>query len=605
MKATTVLFVAAAFLCLTSAVLGQQALDEAQVQGILDQLTSQPRNTWISAGTIRGTHYQEGGPRVTDAATIQSEIEAAVQACQERIAEAPLPDNVQENPQKLELEATPFNVRYELENQYTMTTSETIQYDGQRFHWEITVTGRSDSIPLDSELQGNYMVRHYEEHKLWNEHRIFAWDGQEYTTYSVSGGQAIVDAAGKLPRQVHGPLTAGLIPWGYAKFSAVNLAAADVSASEITLGGTTYVQMAISHTDGSSTELMLDPSKEYAVASATLTRSGGLAVTYTCSGYQSVSDRWVPTSVAIEREGLSAKSSVATLERWTDITVTSSTAPSPSSFAVSVAPDAMVEYMSPITASSIMYINSYEADTSALLTERLACEAARTIQPQNCATVALQHVASEFGKSVSPSALANLVGPDGGTSLYDLKQAARTLGLYGTVVQTDLETLKNLGSAKAILYLPGKDHFVVLDRIDDRSVWLIDLSGKKFYYRENVHLFPMAWPTGTALVVSDRPVSNRLVELPDAAAEDIRGGYWLCNTLYQEFGIQICTFEPWTYCYGSFIYYYERWVCGCVDVGTCPNSAMVLRQESPCYQDPIVDCIVTGVWTIYYVRACQ
>ena len=57
----------------------------------------------------------------------------------------------------------------------------------------------------------------------WNQRRIFAWDGQEYTTYSVSGGHADVDAAGKLQRAVTGPLTAGLIPWGYGRFSIANL----------------------------------------------------------------------------------------------------------------------------------------------------------------------------------------------------------------------------------------------------------------------------------------------------------------------------------------------------------------------------------------------
>ena len=178
----------------------------------------------------------------------------------------------------------------------------------------------------------------------------------------------------------------------------------------------------------------------------------------------------------------------------------------------------MVEYVSPAMASSSLYINSYEVDTDELLAQRLAYGTAEGPRPQNCATAALQHVASDFGKSVSAAALANLVGSDGGTSLYDLKQFAQSLGLYGRVVKTDLAGLENLGTAMAILHIPGKNHFVVLDRVDDQFVWLVDLSNRKFYYRQSVHFFPLEWTEGTALLLSDRPISGQFAEIPDTSS---------------------------------------------------------------------------------------
>ncbi|MEN6576946.1 MAG: cysteine peptidase family C39 domain-containing protein [Phycisphaerales bacterium] len=603
MRSAIVLFLVAMSLCLTPAAFGQRALDQTEIQGVIKQLTSLPRDTWISAGTIQATHYEEGGPKTTDPAVIQAEIEKAVHACQQSINASPLPDTVAENPQKLELEATEFNVRYDLENKYTMTSNEIVKYDGQRFLWEMTVTSRSDSMAMDSDLAGNYMVRHYAEHAAWNQHRIAAWDGQEYTTYFASGGQATVDATGTKPHVVNGPLKAGLIPWGNGKFSAANLSAAEVSAEETSLDKTTCIQMTISHTDGSTTEVVLDPSKDYAVTSATFTASG-IVVTYTCSDYQSVAGRWIPATVVIERKVDSIKNRMPTIELWTNIKVVSTSTPSLSSFEVPLALDATVEYASPATTSPVSYLHSYEVDTEKLLAERLAYGAAEGRLPQNCATIALQHVASGFGKSVSSAALASLVGTNGRTSLHDLKQSARKLGLYASVATADLATLRTLGTTKAILHLPAKNHFVVLDRVDDQFVWLVDLSSKNFYYRVNVHLFPMDWSAGTALLISDQPLARQLPELSDVAAKEIAAGWWTCNTLYQEWHFTGCESEWYVYCEGYLTYYYERWVCGWVESGTCPTSVKVRYEESPCVLDPVVWCQITGMWTAYVMRAC-
>jgi hypothetical protein len=603
MRTASILFLVTTSLCLTPVAFGQRILSDTEVQGILDQLLSAPRSGWISAGTIQGTHYEENGPETTDSAVVNAKIaQALLEYHQENDAKT-WPGVLAEDPRKLELDAIPFNVEYELTNRYTMTTDEIVKCDGQRFHWEVTVMDRSDSVALPSDLKttDNYMARHYRMHEDWNQHRIFAYDGSEYTIYAASSAQATVDAANNLPAEVHGPLTAGLIPWGNGRFSGSSLSHAKVSAQEIDQDGALCIQMAIAYEDGVQTELLLwDSSKEYAVKAATFTTRRGQVVTYECSDYREYSGQWVPTTVAIKRENASP-----TKETWTDIRVLSTAAPSLSSFKVALALDATVQYLSPVTTSPLIYINSCEVDTDKLLLERLDAAAAGRVRPQNCATLALQHVASEFGKSLSAAAMTDLVGENRRTTLYDLKRAARNLGLYAGVVKTDLAGLKTLGTAKAILHLPGKSHLVVLDRVDDRYVWLIDLSNDRFYYRESVHQFATIWPVGTAMLVSNHPLAVGQPELPDVAAKEIAGGYWDCNILYQEMEFVWCDFIPQELCDGAFQYYHERYICSLLEGGTCVAGAYVQYQETPCIPDPIVDCTVTGMWRFYYMRACR
>lgn len=596
MRTATILSIAIASLCLAPAAFAQRALSSTEIQDLLKQLTDRPRKTWISAGTIQGTHREYGAAKVTSTAIVSSEIDKAIREYEQNAGKTTLSAEME----KMKLDAIPLNVRYEMSNEYAMTCREVVKYDGERFYWDLTLVSRSDSIPLDPALQGNWMVNHFKEHEVWNRHRIFAWDGQKYTTYFVDGGQATVDAASKLPRPVNGPLTAGLIPWGHAKFSAASLAGAKVSAQET---GTT-IKMTIGHADGTSTQVALDRSRAYAVTTATLTGANDFSVTYTCSGYQSIGGNWVPSTVTIERKNCGEKNKAATSEQWTDIKVTSTSAPSLGSFNVPVALDATIEYLSPVSDSPAVYTNSYEVNMEELLAERLAYAAGTGSRVQNCATAALSHVAAEFGKSIPSNVLARLVGPDGRTGINNMKQLAQSLGLYCRVVKADVETLKNLGRTKAILHIASKNHFAVLDRVDDMNVWLIDPSSKKFYYSQSVHFLPMDWTAGTTLLVSDRPIQAQVPELPAAASAQITGGYWTCNTLYQEEDWLGCTYLS-GFCMGTCTYWPERWVCGTVPSGSCPWGTMLQRQEIACVPDPIYECTVGGSWYAWYMRACM
>jgi len=574
-------------------------LDKAKTQDILKQLTSQSYTTWVSAGTIEATHQEYGSPKVTDSAAVKSEIDKAIQQYQEN----PNKRELTAESQKMALDAIPFNVEYKLANEYSMTSRHTVKYDGKRFYWEINVSSRSDSVKPDATLAANDMTDEFD--MASNQRRIFAWDGQKYTTYAASGGQAIVDAAGKLGTPtVTGPLTAGLIPWGTGKFTYEGLSTASVTAAAATSAKISpLVQMSIAHDDGTTSDLVLDSSKAYAVTSATLTSPSGMVVTYTLSGHKLIGGRWVPSSVAIKRENVPLNSRVPTSEQWT-FTSISATTPSLSSFNVAVGLDDTVEYFAPVMTSSAIYTNSYETDTDELLAERLAYGVSEGSRTQNCATASMRHVATGFGKPVSNAALRNLVGADGKTSLYDLKQFALSLGLYSRVVKTDLSGLENLGTAKAILHIPGKDHFVVVDHMDSQYIWLIDLSNKSFYYRQSVHFFPLEWTEDMALLVSDRPISGQFPEIPDAAAKELKGGAYDCNVLAQQQDETPCEYISGL-CQGTYAYYYERWKCGSAATGTCTYKLLIGEQESPCVPDPLYACQINGEWVFLDMRACK
>jgi len=583
-----------AVLCLCPTAWGQRTLSSAEIQQILQQVTSRSRQTWLPAGTIQAIHQEYSAPRTTDPTTIRNEIDKAVREYQNN------PNKLEKTPalQKMKLDAIPFNVRYKLSNESHMSSRVTAKYDNGRFYWEINVDSRSDTVKPDASLAGNSMTRQFD--LAGNQRRIAAWDGQEYTAYSASGGQAVVDAAGKLPRAVTGPLTAGLIPWGNGRYSYASLTAAQISAKQ-NAGGT--IDMSVAQGDGTSMDLTLDPAKAYAVTKATLTHAGGQTATYTCSGYKQVGSNWVPGTVTVERHN-SQGDRLPTSEQWTFTSISAAT-PAPGSFNVALKANDVVEYSSPLTASSAVYIHSDAVDTRGLLAQRLAYAAGKNPQRQNCATAVMQQVASELGKSVPDSALARLVGTDGRTSMYDMKRFAESLGLYCRAVKTDLATLQSLNGVKAILHIPGRNHFVVLSEVDDRDVWLIDLSSKKFYYRQSVDFFPMEWPEGIALLLSDRPIPNQSGQLSDAVLATVTGGAgWTCTELIQDEAVFYC--DGWvTGCDGAVSVYYERWGCESAQSGSCYNHSMVSAQDSPCIWDPYYDCTITGEWYYSYCYACQ
>ncbi|MFA5252842.1 MAG: cysteine peptidase family C39 domain-containing protein, partial [Phycisphaerae bacterium] len=226
----------------------------------------------------------------------------------------------------------------------------------------------------------------------------------------------------------------------------------------------------------------------------------------------------------------------------------------------------------------------------------------------NCATAALKYVASQLGKNITDQQLARLVnGPDKTTSFYEMKQFAQGMGLYCRAVKTDVQTLKSLHGCKAILYIPGRKHFVALDTIDAKYVWTIDLAGNQFYCRTEINSFPEDWTGGTALLISNTEdaFKGKFVEIGESELSNIIGasGYQ-CNLLKQEWYLINC--PEVSGCGGECREFFTRLGCGVATSGNCSQSPKPRYRKSPCGEVPGEpgNCTATYEWTYYYMQAC-
>ncbi len=582
-----------------SVAFADRTLERAEILQIFQQLTSQPRKTWIPAGTIRATHEEYRAPKTTDPNDINSRITEKIAEYQNNPQKRELTGDLQ----KMKLDAIPFNVRRELSNEYLMSSSVIVKFDGERFYWEINADSRTDSVEPGKDLADNFMTRQFD--LGWNARRIFAWDGEKYTTYFLPGNQAIVDTTGRTPHTVNGPLTAGVVPWGYGYYSYDNLVSLISAAAEKQADDRTQLHLTLNNPDGSQMFFVMDPQKNYAVITCSIS-SGDFVISKQYSNYRSVSGSWVPAAILLERYEAGSNRLLAR-DLW-NITGIDAAVPAGCDFDVSYEADAQIEHFSFGKNKPEVYRYSQAVNTELLLAERLAYVAAEGTQPQNCATAAVKYVASQLGKDVSDQQLAQLVNEsDGRTSLYQMKQFAQGLGLYCRAVKTNVETLKGLNGCKAILHIPGKEHFVVLDSVDDKYVWAIDLAGNKFYYRTNIDFFGMDWTEGTALLVSNQAITGEFTEIDNDRLQTIIGaaGY-SCTRLLQEYHVVYCDNPVEGVCEGYYQEYYTRYGCVPAASGSCSSSSKIRYKESPCIVDPYdpLACTVTGEWTCYYMRAC-
>jgi hypothetical protein len=588
-------------LCVSGTAFADRSLGKTEILQIFQKLTSRPRKTWISAGTITATHEEYRAPKTMDANVINSQINKEIQ----QYLSDPNKMELTQELQKMRHDAIPFNTQYKLSNEYTMSSSVVVKLDGDRFYWEINVDSRTDSVKPGKDLAGNFMTKQF--NLDWNTKRIFVWDGEKYTTYFLPGNHAIIDATGRTPHVVNGPLTAGIIPWGYGYYTYENLSAMDSSAVEKYVDGQTQIYLTLNNPDGSQIVFVMDPQKDYAVISCLITGHRDVIISKYYSDYQSIAGNWVPSVILLEQYEAQSNKLLAR-DLW-DITGIDVNAPKSQDFVVNYEADALIEYFSSLSSEPQMHRYSKTINTDQLLAERLAYSAAEGSQPQNCATAALKYIISQLGKDVTDRQLAQLVNePDRTTSLYQMKQFAQGIGLYCQAIKTDIQTLKGLSGCEVILHIPGKKHFIALDAIDDKCVWTIDLASNKFYYRTDVDFFGMDWTDGTALLISNYPIKiqGNFSKIEDAQLGSIVGAQgYSCTELLQEYNVVYCSYVGGL-CGGVYQVYFTRYGCEPADTGSCSSTKMVRYQESPCIVDPDdpLACTVTGEWTCYYMRAC-
>ncbi|MGB8225746.1 MAG: cysteine peptidase family C39 domain-containing protein [Sedimentisphaerales bacterium] len=574
-----------------------RALEREEILQIFQHLTSQPKKTWIPVGIIKAVHEEYRAPKTTDTNEINNQINKEITEYQKNSNKRELTEDTQ----KMKLDAIPFNVRHKLSNEYTMNSSVIVKFDGERFYWEINVDSRTDSVKPDKNLAENFMTDQFDLN--WNARRVFAWDGEKYTTYFLTGNHAIVDSTGNTPHVVNGPLTAGLIPWGYGYYTYENLSVVESSAIEKQIDGQIQIQLTLNNSDGSQMLFVLDPKKNYAVLSCLINKQGNLVASRQYSNYRLISSNWTPADILIEQYKTGSNRLLAR-DLW-HITSVDTNVPQHCEFDVNYNADALIEHSVFNSRRPEMYRYSQTTDTTLLLAERLAYVANEGVQMQNCATAALKYVASKLGKNIPDQQLTELVNePNQDTSLSQMKQFAQSVGLFCCAVKTDIKTLKSLKSCKAILYIPGKKHFVVLESIDDKYVWTVDISSSNFYYHTDINFFDMDWTDGIALLVSNNPIADKFTEINDSKLQTIFGIGYSCTRLLQDYYVVYCDYIAGM-CGGWYEEHYTRYGCQS-GTGSCPTSTMIRYKESPCVIDPYdpLACDVTGEWTCYYMRAC-
>lgn len=539
---------------------GQRTLDRAEVLDLFRVLTDEPRDTWIASGVIHARHLE-------------------YRAAADQILESDV----------------------------------TIRYDGDRFYWEVNIdsdnggpaSGRGPS-------RGGVDVS-------WNRNRLFVWDGQKYTLYFKPGNQAIVyEDTSRVPIVVNGPLTAGLIPWGYGTFTYEALSGAQVSAIETQRDGRTVTELTVSGLAGTAVlqmTFLLDREKDYAVLASTVRNEGRSIVVGTCDGYRLVGGRWVPATVEVERydDGRTPAQRLS-FDRW-DLTSVSTQITEAAPFEAGLAPDARVEEYTKLSEKPLAYYRRPQADTEALRRMRLEIIAAGKTSSVNCAAVTTRYVLSRAGKEMTQQEAASLAPKDGtGASLHAIKAVLAGAGLNCRAVRTNIDALRKVKDCLVILHLPARKHFIVLDHIDDRRVWLIDLDHNRFYYPRDIDSFSLDWPDGTALLVSQQSpgAAEGLDVIPETELKQMVGadsfGTYSCSQLIQDYHVVYCSPGIGVPCEGRYQVYEPRYACE-LDAagGSCDGQALIGSMYMDCIENPFSpgDCTTTGDWIVRYMHACR
>ena len=596
----TLILIAVFVICSTA--LADRQLERAEILDILTAMTQTPTKSWITSGSIEAAHEEYRAPQTTDANEIDLRIAEEVQAYKDN----PNKIRLTETLQVMKAEAIPFNVRYELSNEYTMRSTVVVRVAGDKFYWQTNVDSQTDSVKKPVELKDNYLTDEFDLN--CNEERIFAWDGQKYTTYFKPVNHAIVTDT---PSGVNGPLTAGVIRWGHGSYTTDNLSKADLTGLETETDGREQIQLTVLRTDGTEETFILDPDRGYAVRQYSAYLPNNIFVLQVYDNYRQVAGKWCPGNILIEKHD-TTQSPYRLLARdiW-DFTSVEEQRPSSAAFEVSYQIDAYIEDFC-FGAEPLQYRYSApqppsakRIDTDELIRQRLMILSAAG--RQNCATASLKYVCDDLGVDRSLETFSSLVrGENNSTTLAQIKHFAEDLGLDVWAARIDIEALKSLNDYQIIVHLPTRDHFAVVGDIDDKYVRLIDLSSNRLYDRYSIDSFDSIWD-GTALLLSKNPakLADSFTEIDSAQLTKMVGAAECeqCNTPCSTSGDSPCNGTP-PFC-GSHRIYYSRTCCGSADSGTCSESSLVYKMWETCSEDPIEGgCAGNGDWTSSTMDAC-
>ncbi|MBL7214380.1 MAG: hypothetical protein ISS71_01745 [Phycisphaerae bacterium] len=494
--------------------------------------------------------------------------------------------------------------------------TETIYRDNSRFRLEMHL---EDGLSIDSPSNQNIARQFQQDFKL-NRNRIFVWDGQKYVQYYQSADYAVVVTDSQnVPTDTCGPISAGIIPWGHGDFTFWVIMSQDPTASVISQSNhDTILFEYISDTISPEAHIsfVLDPSKDYAVLSYSIENDQAL-LQQTYEEYIQAGNQWVPSKVLIERfDKRSGTPQLLSYEDWQFETIDSAM-PSDDVFSVNFKDGTMVELKPGGNLKTFLYNASDSVDISEILEDKISMLQTQDPDSVNCATAAIQHIMKRFSKTISPSELASLVsGETKTTALSDIKETFEDAGLTCMAIETDLQTLEKIPDCTKILHLALSNHYVILDHIDQDSIWVIDLTNRKFYAKRKIDEFLQEWNNGAALLISNEPITPPLdASFRYLQAEEISQihggdfGTYSCTDMIQGNYHILCPQPTGGFlCYGAYYIFYERY--GCIEDengGTCTGQKMPCYDYYHCLNDPFRpgNCILPNPPITRYIRACQ
>jgi hypothetical protein len=550
------------FIC--NVVVADRILSSDEINTILSILTQNPVQTWLPAGTIRARHLE------------YYEAEKSV---------------------------------YE--------SNETMRFNGSRFCWEISLASVEDE---EKELSNKKGIIDTNISDI-NGERVFCWNGDTYTRYYKSSNYAVIESQGsQAPFGAYGPFSAGIVPWGYGIYTLQNLSQCTCTAREVGAEGQKQIYLQI--TDEKSDPVLqmsfvLDPSKAYAVISYLLQDPQLSGIEQKYDQYIQVNNQWLPTMITIERFLKTPQGrKLASYEDWKFESITPEV-PDPTSLSVKLKNGTLVEFKPSNKARSLIYYANDQKDIKSLLDEKIAFSGYSASVRESCAVAAAQLAARQFSRPFSAEQMEALVPQQNNkmTSLYLVRETLEASGLYCTAVETNLESLRRIKNSTTILHLSASSHYVILDHIDDKDVWTIDLTSRKVYWKTPIQQFLQEWKQGTALVISDNLQKlNAEVHgtpLSQAAQQQIAGGNsagYSCTELLQVENHLICSNPVGILCGSIYYRYWERY--GCQEDpngGTCTGQGMIGHDYAHCITDSHCpgSCIADSNLYSRYIRACE
>lgn len=595
-------FVVVAVLSFAGVGFADRPLDRGEILELAKHLTDRPVKTWIDAGTLYARHTRYRAPKVLDRKEIHRRAGEAVDAY---LAKAQKPEKTARL-QQMRLDAIPFNILYRLANEYTTTSYVVLRFDGLRFYWEIAVNSHQDALAVPPELADNWYADRFD--LRWNQRRVFAWDGEKYVTYFRSGNHAIITDT---PSGVNGPLTAGVIPWGYGAYTYEALSTGQVSGMLIDRDGSPVIQLTVARDDHTE-DFAFSVEQDYVLLSYART-SATERIKHTYGDFEPAGDRYCPRRIAIERFDGTSPGRLLARDTWEILKIDDEDTLA-GGFDVAYDYDALIEdhrfgaspliyrYASPMLPSA----RGVESDQ--LLRQRLEILRASDPSGQNCATACLKYVCDKLGVRPSGRDLRALLhGPERETSMLEMREFLTDRGLNAVAVKVTLDELALLADCHVILHLDDERHYVVFAGADDEFVRLIDLDRNGFYYRVPVARFA-ADMKRAALLVSDRPPavagSIARIDPPDLDRIVAAGSCSECNTQIQSSLDEGCVEEVGS-C-SKHTEYFERWACGAADSGTCSESGVAMKREENCEPDLTTGkCTGDGDWKSTSGLACE